>query len=146
MITPPYSWATLARRFTCLITTRRLNKSAGVSDGPGISKPMDQKLIQALIFTLVDAYGNDNVYHPDGTKYDMESLLSTYLRTDPPKGEALAWQDLESQMNNTAYEFTYTLGVTDAETAEIGEAYARFITLVRGAILRKFPTTKFANF
>lgn len=107
---------------------------------------MDRKLIQALLFTLVDAYGNDNVYHPDGTKYDMESLLSTYLRTDPPKGEASEWQDLESQLDNTAAHVTGILGNTLAETKEISEAYVNFITLVRGAILRKFPTTKFDNF
>jgi len=107
---------------------------------------MDQKLIQALIFTLADSYGNDNVYHPDGTKYDMESLLSTYLRTDPPKGVALEWQDLESQLDSTAHHVTGILGDTEAEVNEIIEAYFRFITLVRGALLRKFPTTKFDNF
>ena len=127
---------------------RRLNKSAGVSDGPGIITLMeDKKLIQALLFTLVDAYGNTKVYHPDGkTTFEVAELLDRYLRTDAPKGEALVYQDLESSIDSAAHQFLGELGQSQQDADDISEAYHKFIDLVRKALLAKFPTTKFASF
>jgi len=102
---------------------------------------MKKKIIQALLHTLLDSYGNDKVYHPDGTTFEVEDLLARYVRVNPPTGKALELEQSESTFDSVAHEFLAEIGDT-----QLDDVYYEFRKLLQRRIQQQFPTTKFGNF
>lgn len=102
---------------------------------------MKKKIIAALLHTLLETYGNEKVYHADGTTFEVEDLIEQYLRVDPPTGRALDIDIYESTFDTLACEF-----LTDLQNQELVEAYYEFRKILHAGLHRKWPTTKFSNF
>jgi hypothetical protein len=99
------------------------------------------RVIQALLHTLLQSYGNENVYHPDGTAIRVDDLVEEFLRIDPPAGEALEAEQEESTLDNVANEIN---GRVNDDS--VSEAYYAYQHELHAAIKAKFPTTKFGSF
>jgi hypothetical protein len=97
------------------------------------------KLIEALVHTLMEGYGNDAIYHPDGvTQFSVNELTETYTRWKEPEGEALMIAEYEATLDSVASEFIGVLG-----DERVKGAWYLFSDMLQRAAEAKYPTTKF---
>ncbi len=102
---------------------------------------MEDKLTAALLHTLLETYGNDKIYHPDGTTFEVDDLVDKYLRVDPPSGISLTLENYESTFDSVAHEL---LG--ELQDPKLTDAYYAFRNLLHKRIKQQYLTTKFSNF
>lgn len=111
-----------------------------MSDATELTNVLDRKVVQSLFHTLMQTYGNEQVYHPDGTTFSVAELYESYM-WDKPAGLALELEQLESTLDTVASEILMHIDVPPE-----GPHYSKFREMIQAGIQAKFPCTKFSNF